>query len=1379
MVLRSGDSGPLHALVSVDTIGLPGALTKSIHARVEARHGISRSRFVLCCTHAHTTPHIAGGLVNLLAVPLSDRERSDTQTYTEQMAARIVDAVDAAVADLQPGRMFVGEGEATFAVNRRVLTGGVWSGFGVNADGPVDHSLLMIKVTSADGERVRGLVFNYACHCTTFGGDYNRVNGDWAGYAALGLEAAFPGAMALCTIGCGADQNPSRDSARAMEFAQAQGREIVEEVTRLVKSPLREITARPQAAFNYAGLPIDRPTREMLEKARRSDRPQVRQHAENMLAIWERMGRLPETYPMPVQVWKFEEPRPAEAAAPGPGTFAMVFLGGEVCVDYVHRIQKELGTGGVRDPALPITWVTAYANDVFGYVASERMRAEGGYEVDFSMIYYNQPGRWSTGTEDVILRRVREMYDLTGQVGPLSPEDALGTFTIPAGCTVELIASEPLIRDPINLALGADGRLWVVEMGDYPRGAPGTGDAANLTPGTPRRTPWDGPPGGTIKVLSDTDGDGRFDTAETFLDGLTFPTGVFPWRDGVLISGAPDILLARDTDGDGRADDVQPLYSGFAEDNPQHRLSGFVYGLDGWLELAAGTTNGEIVCHKTGERVNTSGRDVRIDPDSGRLVATSGRSQYLRTRDDWGNGFGNTNSDPLFHFAIDDRYLLRNRYVPSPAPRVDLTDPPRAPQVYPTSRTLDRFNDLFALDRFTSACGPHVFRDTTFGHEPFALICEPVHNLVSRVMLVPDGVTFRGMRHPQEQQAEFLSSTDNWFRPVSLLTAPDGALWVCDMYRDVIEHPEWIPEAWQLQLDLYAGSRLGRIYRIRRQDAVSGTSLPDFTRLTTAELVEQLAASNGWRRDTAQRLLVERDDELAVPALEALAARHPLPLARVHALSTLARLGRLSRERLLGGLDDADPRVVQWAVQLSEPRLAAEPELARRLEQLSEHESLGVRYQVALSLGESPAAGVAQSLLSVALRNPEDPWIGAAVVSSSSGRAGEMIQRLLADTDRVGSHRPLLQDLIATEMGGTPTAGAARVIEALAAARHVSSAESPGEAADWQLAALSSCVDALRRRGVSWSQACADEPSLREQAEPLLTAAAELARNPEAADGRRVLALPLLGHEPERREDDLAFLESLLSPRASPDLQRQAVRSLAALQPANVPQRLLAGWRGHTPALRGDILGVLLSRDPWVDELMQRLTDGTVTVQDLDTATRSRLSSHRRRPVRDAAQAILGESGSSSRQAVVAAYHGVSGLSGRADQGRLRFEKICSACHQHAGVGRDLAPRLANLQNKSTDALLTAILDPNQAVEYAYHGYLVVLTDGRVLTGLIRSETASSLTLVEMNGQEHVLLRIDIEELVDTGKSFMPEGFEKDMTPQDVADVMAFLRQEG
>ena len=228
---------------------------------------------------------------------------------------------------------------------------------------------------------------------------------------------------------------------------------------------------------------------------------------------------------------------------------------------------------------------------------------------------------------------------------------------------------------------------------------------------------------------------------------------------------------------------------------------------------------------QSGIQVDIHARDFRIRPDTGDLQTQTGMAQYGRCRDDWGNWFGGRNLQPSWHCALEDHYLRRNPYLAPPEACIDLMDPPTCAPVFPISQELPRFNELWTLNRFTASCGLDVYRDDLFGPD-FAhsyFVCEPAYNLVHRSVLFPKGTTFFSRRAPQEQTSEFLASTDIWFRPVQARTGPDGGLWIVDMYRLIIEHPEYIPERWHSQLDFLAGRGMGRIYRVlaerrRRRD---------------------------------------------------------------------------------------------------------------------------------------------------------------------------------------------------------------------------------------------------------------------------------------------------------------------------------------------------------------------------------------------------------------------------------------------------------------------------------------------------------------------------------------------------------------------------------
>jgi putative membrane-bound dehydrogenase-like protein len=361
---------------------------------------------------------------------------------------------------------------------------------------------------------------------------------------------------------------------------------------------------------------------------------------------------------------------------------------------------------------------------------------------------------------------------------PRSPSDALASFRLPPGFKIELVACEPQIVDPVAFDWGPDGKLWVVEMRDYPLGMDGKGK-----------------PGGVVRVLEDTHGDGHYDKSTVFLEGIGFPNGIMAWGKGVLISAAPDIFYAEDTDGDGRADVRKLVYTGFHEGNQQHRVNGFEYGLDNWIYAANGGSGGVVRSVTKNEELNLRGHDIRIHPDEGLMELQPGASQFGRHRNDWGDWFGNDNSHWLWHYYLPERYLAHNPYLAVGSLSRLLANHSNSGRIFASSEPQHRFNWPSQLFEVTSACSPTPYRDELFRDEfqKSVFICEPANNVIHREVLETDGVSFLSHRSLSETNSEFLASSDNWCRTVMAKTGPDGALYFADMYRLVIEHPEYFP----------------------------------------------------------------------------------------------------------------------------------------------------------------------------------------------------------------------------------------------------------------------------------------------------------------------------------------------------------------------------------------------------------------------------------------------------------------------------------------------------------------------------------------------------------------------------------------------------------
>lgn len=494
--------------------------------------------------------------------------------------------------------------------------------------------------------------------------------------------------------------------------------------------------------------------------------------------------------------------------------------------------------------------------------------------------------------QGAVLMPLAELLRVPGPA-PLSPEDSLKTLRVKPGYTARLVAHEPLVQDPIFVDWDAQGRMWVVEMGDYPF-APGEKTTDGRS-GQEKVSPLQD---GRIKILEDTDADGDYDRATLFLEGLRHPTGLAFWDGGVFISAIPDILYAKDRDGDGGCDTREAWFTGFTAGNPQHLVNGFAWGLDGWFYGANGDSGGDITCLKTGAKVKLGTHDFSFHPVSGEFRLETGRSQYGKWRDDYGNWFGNNNSTLGWHYHVPMRYLEQHADKVAKSVRSVLNADTRVMSISPPVR---RFNWPEATQVLTAACSPMPWFD---GRHECLLICEPANHLIRRDVLDYSRFPLISTRHPDDTETEFIASTDPWFRPSMIREGPDGALYVVDMYRLVLEHPEWIPAEIVKGLDLRAGEDRGRVFRVAGPAA----------RQRSPGLLDDLSAAmrspQRWQRDTAQRRLIESGDRAALPWLLALSQEATMSRGvRLQAAWTAALLDEAHRPVLLALLPSFHPQV--------------------------------------------------------------------------------------------------------------------------------------------------------------------------------------------------------------------------------------------------------------------------------------------------------------------------------------------------------------------------------------------------------------------------------------------------------------------------------------
>ncbi|MBI3881446.1 MAG: c-type cytochrome [Verrucomicrobia bacterium] len=947
------------------------------------------------------------------------------------------------------------------------------------------------------------------------------------------------------------------------------------------------------------------------------------------------------------------------------------------------------------------------------------------------------------------------------EVPPTSPQDSLKKIHVPEGFTVELVAAESLVKDPVAIDWDERGRLWVVEMADYPLGMDNNGK-----------------PGGRLRVLEDTDGDGRYDKSTLVADGLSFPNGLLTWRDGVLVTAAPDILFVKDSTGDGIADIREPLFQGFFEGNQQLRVNGLRWGLDNWVYCAIGAHHGNygknlLRSKLTGAEFDLGARDFRIRPDTGALEPQSGPTQFGRNRDAWGHWFGTQNSWPLWHYVLADQYLRRNPHVAAPDPVRQIVTPAN-PQVYPASRLEKRFHSFSQSGHFTSACAGMIYNDDLLfggGSEEHAFTCEPFHNLVQHNVLTDDGVSFAFHRAKGEETVDFFASEDRWCRPVMTRTGPDGALWVVDMYRYMIEHPQFLPPEGKAELlpHYRAGDDRGRIYRVFPKNQPPRKPVR-FEKLGAAELVAALNTPNGWQRDKAQQLLVWRNDKSASPHLEKLARDAKDARVRLQALCTLDGLGALKPELVERALGDTHPGVRENALRLGETR--GTPGVIAAAVKLTGDSNLKVRLQLAFSLGEwkDPRAGEALGRLAVA--NHADRFITAAVMSSAAPHAEALVGAVMKAG---GSARDALADsLLSLAFGLNQRAAIARLLEPTLASRD-------GRFSDEQMEGFGRFLDLLAQRKMTLASLSesggGDELAKRlHEAEAMFAFARQSASDESKPAGQRATAAALLARAPSQRAEAMSLLTGWLTPRTAGELQRAAVRSLAATGDDSVPAKLMSGWASHAPATRNAILDALMGREPWAFALVQRLEKGELTPSDFDPTRRAQLLRHASARVRGKAGKFLNAAGTSNRAKVVEEFRPALALKGNGVHGREVYLKLCVNCHKLGDTGNEIGPDLRSVVEHPPEKLLFNILDPSGDVQPGFNAYSCTLANGEELYGLITVETGNSLTFKLADGTVRNIPRRDVASLRGSNLSLMPEGLENGLTKQDVADLIQFLR---
>ncbi len=975
---------------------------------------------------------------------------------------------------------------------------------------------------------------------------------------------------------------------------------------------------------------------------------------------------------------------------------------------------------------------------------------------------------------------------------PATPAQALEAFEHDQGLSVDLVAAEPLVFQPCAVTWDAEGHLFVCENRGYPTG-----------PGPSQ------PPAGTIARLDDTDGDGRMDRRTVFADGLTFPNGLTPWNGGLIATCAPDILFLKDTDGDGKADERIVLLTGFdTNSTTQLRVSHPTLGPDGWIYLTSGLTrSSKITSPRHPERPAVEiGADARLNPFTLEIEPVGGRGQFGQTFDDAGNRFHCMNRVHIQQTVISPRHLARNpnyslnentQNIPE-AMVTDLIGGANqnfAARLYPISDNLTTADSH--MGTFTAACGVHIYRGDALPAEyrGDVFACDPTANLVHRDKLTPVGPTFASRM--ANEGREFLASPDNWFRPVFLATGPDGALYVCDMYRKTIEHPEYLPVEVCKRTDFTSGRDMGRIWRVTGNEFKAHNSKRMFPAgISTQKLIQALGHPNAWQRETAQRLLLERPDPKLSSLLEkqfkspgetelkrrmntlqaegwdciAEETETSDTFRRLHALRLLAILSANQGKppaldhALRVSLLDANPTIRENAWRNLTEQNRSVPAFPKALFPVfAADPNPRARFWFALGFNQgtqdSRANNWAEVLGQLAVRDGTNRWMRAAILSGLKPREQQALQlaRYLAGNKNDPAPVEFWADLgrvLGAETGAMP---------------EFFPTDSPPS--PWLIAALDGVTEALRSRGKTVALPAELLSRFTSEAARLAASAVEPVPTRKAAIGFLVNA--------ESAQASAALLPVLVATEPA-ELQLAAVRSLLGLPGDIAATELLipVRWNGLPPNTRGVVVSSLLAQPRHVRSLLTAIETKQIPENVLNRTQREALRKHSDAAIRERAQLLFAAAETGDRMKAYEKARAVLSLTGNPVNGRKPFTTHCASCHRLDREGHNVGPDLFGIRNQPKESILLHIVHPNYEFVSGFNACMVECKDGRELTGLIIGESPASVTLRQAQGIEETIPRSGINKLTVGQVSLMPEGLETAMSQQEVADLLACLKGE-
>ena len=941
---------------------------------------------------------------------------------------------------------------------------------------------------------------------------------------------------------------------------------------------------------------------------------------------------------------------------------------------------------------------------------------------------------------------------------------------------ISLIASEPDIVDPVALAFDHNCRLYVVEMRDYPNGLP------------------NGKKGGTIKLLNDTNGDGKFNKITLFAKNLSYPTSVTAWKDGILVAAPPNIIYLKDTDGDGVSDKKKTILSGFKLGVTDSNFNSLRWNLDNWIHAANGGNGGNI--YFTGinnTKTPLRNLDFRFRPNTFQLETTNQTGGgFGLVFNEWGHSFTTYNIDYLQQRIIPQNYIDKAKNIRSFESTRNISKHGKMARIFPIAKAETRVNHPEQAGYFSSAGGMGYLGIAGYPEDlsGSVFICDVVGNLIHRNLLTLNGSAYIGTRSPTEIQSEFFASSENQFRPIAVELGPDGALYIADMQRAVIEHPDYIPSKIKQNMNIREGDERGRIYRLTPKPNFSSV-ISNKSPIKLKNLEEEFTHPNQWRRLTAQRLIYEKQDKSLTPRLRKLIS-HKIDFARLHALWSLQGLQVIKSDDILIGLSDSNARIRENVIRIAEESgFIRDPMIQDKLIGLANDTDPTVRFQLALTLGKiDPTHSTQLALQSIYLNDHRDTWIRKAVLCSLKVDEFEFTRNMANKVSPI-----YLEELFEIS--------ARRLKNEIDLKNLISITLNKGWANDDKVKLLNALRTGITSsknfeslNSINIRTLIEDESNLNLEismelhqlsktigAVPFLSKSSvvRIIKQLPKGDGTNTnLIKQYIRFIADINQSSIVSdkLIQIIMSASNEEIQMTAINAISKIADRLQASSLVSLWPYVLPSNRSQVINLFVYGNRFKEAFLAALESKEISLGEanLDLEHRRQLMRYSGFSIGNRAKKLFGDEEYSNRISIVDDWLEKLPKNGDAKRGKLFYNNLCASCHKSNGTGHPLGPELEGLNHRSVEDLASNIIDPNMAINPKYASYKIVTKSGETYVGIISNQSSNSVTISMPLSISKSVNRNDIVKLQSIRSSIMPTGLEKTLTPAKLRDLIEYIR---